>query len=451
MVWQTPQIIKSATAGSHIAVWLQQHYSTQGMFFFTLIFGYLGLHHVLLKAPLIAILFLIVNSLTSGYWYWFDLCQLAFTDVDDLNKYGLGSPFLFEFGVAVGMWQTGGATRGRKGGAASDPTGNPATGAPATGATGTPLSPYSNLTDPDFAKFVKDEGIKCDEKNPNILQRGGGEPQKPKEKEEAGKGLAASAQKLAETILQLLLGWLSSTRKEQDPKTYDWTKVASNTWTYSFIVFFFILSAPIGPLSSAIAGDMWSAVFHLCNPFFFIISIIETFYIIFFPMDVFINGVSRPFPYPQIFTSIDIDGRSPNIQRTTMGPVDPEAAYEAIKPFVDIAGQGMGIMEGLLAYVPLAAGGKVGGAVADIGKAAVITAQATAQASKKGGFVQRGGAAAAAAATEAEEKAPQGKTDTVSLAVIGAVLLGGLFLGVGRNILNVVQGKDDSPPNTGRV
>ena len=114
-------------------------------------------------------------------------------------------------------------------------------------------------------------------------------------------------------------------------------------------------------------------------------------------MDVFINGVSRPFPYPQIFTSIDIDGRSPNIQRTTMGPVDPEAAYEAIKPFVDIAGQGMGIAEGLLAYVPLAAGGKVGNAADKFANAAVITAQATAQASKKGGFVQRGGAAAAAA------------------------------------------------------
>jgi len=468
MVWQTPQIIKSATAGSHIAVWLQQHYSTQGMFFFTLIFGYLGLHHVLLKAPLIAILFLLGNSLTSGYWYWFDLFQLAFTEVDDLNKYGLGSPFLFEFGVAVGMWQTGGATKGRKGEAASGPTGAPATGAPATGApatgapatgapatgapatgaTGTPLSPYSNATDPDFAKFVKDEGIKCEEKKPNILQTGGGEPQKPKEKEEAGKGLAASAQKLAETILQLLLGWLSSTRKEQPMKTYDWTKVASNTWTYSFIVFFFILSAPIGPLSSAIAGDMWGAVFHLFNPFFLIISIIETFYIIFFPMDVFINGVSRPFPYPQIFTSIDIDGRSPNIQRTTMGPVDPDAAYEAIKPFVDIAGQGMGIAEGLLAYVPLAAGGKLGNAADKFANAALETAQAQAKAPKKGGFVQRGGAAAVA---EEKAEAPQAKTDTVSLAVIGAVLLGGLFLGVGRNILNVVQGKDDSPPNTGRV
>jgi hypothetical protein len=425
------------------------------MFWFTLFFGYLGLHHVLLKAPLIAVLFILGNMLTSGYWYWFDLCQLAFTEVDDLNRYGLGSPFLFEFGVAVGMWQSAGATRGRKGEAtASGPTVHPPIVHPPTVPTGTPLSPYSNhsnVRDPEFAKFVKDEGIKCEETKANttrnILQKGGGEPVKEKEeKEEAGKGLAASAQKLTETILQLFLGWLSSTRKEQGMKTYDWTKVASNTWTYSFIVFFFILSAPIGPLSSAIAGDMWGAVFHLFNPFFFIISIIETFYMIFFPMDVFINGVTRPFPYPQIFTSLDIDGRSPNIQRTTIGPVDPDAAYEAIKPFVDIAGQGMGIAEGMLAYVPLAAGGKVGGAVADIGKAAVITAQAQArQGIKKGGFVQRGGAAVTAV------EAPQAKTDTASLAVIGAVLLGGLFLGVGRNILNVVQGKDDSPPNTGRV
>jgi hypothetical protein len=54
---------------------------------------------------------------------------------------------------------------------------------------------------------------------------------------------------------------------------------------------------------------------------------------------------------------------------------------------------------------------------------------------QKGGFVQRG-------------PSPTQPTDYLSLGVIGAVLAGGLLLGASRNVL---QGKDDSPPNARRV
>ena len=249
-----------------------------------------------------------------------------------------------------------------------------------------------------------------------------------------------AAAKLVESILKLVLEWFLSKRKDPGPKSYDWSKNV-NTFTHSWWVFLFILSAPIGPIASALAGDMWSAVMHVFNPFFIVSSIIETLYITFFPLEVFINGVSRPFPYVWLFTSIDADGQSEFIQRSKIAPSNPEDAYAMIKPFIDIAKQGMGIAEGMLAYVPLAAGGKVGTAVGDIGKAAILTAKAQATAAaagktvQKGGFVQRGGSL-------------EPSKDTLSLGVIGAVLLGGLFLGIGRNVF---QGKDDSPPVAGRV
>ena len=72
-----------------------------------------------------------------------------------------------------------------------------------------------------------------------------------------------------------------------------------------------------------------------------------------------------------------------------------------------------------------------------IADASLLTAQAAAAPKvQKGGFVQRGGGSL------------EPTKDALSLGVIGAVLLGGLFLGIGRNVF---QGKDDSPPVAGRV
>ena len=103
----TPDFIKEAVSGSHVAVWGEPQYSKCGMLLFTLVFGYFGLHHFMLRSPLTGILCYIVNLYTGGYWYLFDMLQLYETTVDDLNKYGLGSPFLCQFGIAVGMWEGG--------------------------------------------------------------------------------------------------------------------------------------------------------------------------------------------------------------------------------------------------------------------------------------------------------------------------------------------------------
>ena len=159
-------------------------------------------------------------------------------------------------------------------------------------------------------------------------------------------------------------------------------------------------------------------------------------------MEVFVNGVSRPFPYVWLFTSIAADGQSEFIQRSKIAPSDPADAYKMIEPYIDIARQGIGLAEGLLTYVPLAAGAAGAKALDKFSQAAMIGAQAQAQAQalkpQKGGFIQKGGFV---------EKS-LGSPDSISMGILAAVVVGGLLLGIGRN---VIQGNNDSPPVPGRV
>jgi hypothetical protein len=163
-------------------------------------------------------------------------------------------------------------------------------------------------------------------------------------------------------------------------------------------------------------------------------------YTLLFPMDVFIQGVSRPIPYIWDNT-IDVNGRSTSIQRSKIGSVDPNAHYKAFEPFINIFKQGLGLAEGMLAYVPLAAGGRASKSLDKFADAAMISAKAAA-ASAPGPAaekpVQRGGGSSQGS------QGSQGSQDTLSLGIIGAVLAGGLLLGLSRNGL---QRHDDTPPN----
>ena len=483
MVFPTPEPIKEAVAGSHIAVWGEPQFSRFGMILFTLMFGFLGLHHVMLRSPLTAVLFIVGNFITSGYWLVFDVLQLIMTSEDDLNTFGLGSPFLFEFGVAVGMWK-GGTMRGRnvnkahnpvtkhlfekhgKGrinyenvmsasdskappqaspgpapgsGSEAAPGASPGPGAePAPEATPEP-APEAAAT-PEAAPAAKAKG--------GYRQRGGASPAI----KDSG-SLKDTAGLLAENVIKIWLEWMLSQREKQKPKEYNWEEGPASAW----LTFFFILATPFEAVSSALAGDMWACTCHVLSlfpfgfflfPIVFLRAIFVSAYMLFFPMEVFVNGVSRPFPFTTIYKSLDIDGQSRNIQRSKVTPSDPEIATKAFEPFINMYRQSIGLAEGMLAYVPLAAGGRVGGALDKFAEAAKTTAAAQVAAAQaqapqqgadvkvqKGGFLQRGGGS-------------QPSKDTLSLGVIGAVLLGGLFLGIGRNVF---QGKDDSPPVAGRV
>jgi hypothetical protein len=69
--------------------------------------GFFGLDHVLLRSPITAILKTIVNFLTFGFWYFYDIIQL-FGDEEAVKKYGYTLPFLGPVGLGTGIFEGGG-------------------------------------------------------------------------------------------------------------------------------------------------------------------------------------------------------------------------------------------------------------------------------------------------------------------------------------------------------
>jgi len=89
MVWEFP-----AVSQSRIEFWKKPQYTQSGMWYFTLFFGFFGLHHLLLRSPQTFIFFLIANLFMLGYPWIYDLIQLASEawgglSHEELNKYGL--------------------------------------------------------------------------------------------------------------------------------------------------------------------------------------------------------------------------------------------------------------------------------------------------------------------------------------------------------------------------
>ena len=602
----TPDFIKEAVAGSHVAVWGEPQYSKFGMLLFTLVFGYFGLHHFMLRSPLTGILCYIVNLYTGGYWYLFDMLQLYETTVDDLNKYGLGSPFLCQFGIAVGMWeggtlktdeeghvisegiyqkggsldsdevyQRGGvfgaiaglAARGvaaRAGSTAAQRAAQQAAQQAAQRASQQAAQQAAQRASQQAAQQAAQRASQQAAQKPGLpmtpaQKAAADKAAAAKAKQQAGQKAAADAKKgsgtgsgvadagsvasgvgsglggvasgvgsglggvasgvgsglgamgamapglaaaygassdpmlpasafetppmrfntgsgsLADTAgnlmaewMKLIIGWLLSRRPGQEPKKYpSQFDPASPLWT-----FLFLLAVPIGPLACIIAGDWWNALFHL-NPLIYIYSIIETIYTLLYPMEVFINGVSRPFPFPQLFINIDVDGQSPYIQRSEMKIESPEKSLGIVEPFIRIAKYTMALIEGIISYIPMAIGPGITAALSKFANAAQITAMAGTSIAGAGAAAA-GSALASASAPRSAPSSPKigpsvakpgmpgmpakvlkgggestdlAPSDTMSLGILAAVLVGGLFLAVGRN----VQGKDDSPPLARRI
>jgi TM2 domain-containing membrane protein YozV len=445
MVLPTPNIIQESVAGSHLALWGQPQFTRSGMLLFTCLFGFFGLHHVMLRSPLTGLVFFLLNASLGGYWYFFDILQLFLTSEDDLNTYGLASPLLIEYGIAVGMWEGGTKERGRN----ADKAHNPVTQY-LFEKHGKDRENYSRVM---AAKKESSTSVPGEPSAgpPTTTQRGGAAPSPPPS-DKAGAGtLKETAGLLAESALKIIIGWVLSSRKKEKPKEYNWEDPPPSAW-WTLV---FLLTTPMEMVSSAVAGDMWACFFHFISLFIFglflwpvilVRSIAVSIFTLLFPIDVFIQGVSRPFPFVQLFNEIDVNGRSERIQRSRINEVDPEAGMKSIEPFTNLFRQGIGLTEGLIAYVPLALGGRIGGALDKFANASVIAAQKSpaappvpeAQPAIAKPSVQKGGS---------RESSLQLNPDSLSLGVIGAVLLGGLLIGVSRNGF---QGKDDSPPNTGR-
>jgi hypothetical protein len=101
MAWEFP-----AVSQSRIEFWKQPQYTRKGMLIFTILFGFFGLHHFMLRSPQTGLLFFLANILSLGYCYFYDIIQLAMTPVSDLNEYGMSLPW-GAAGIAKGMWKCG--------------------------------------------------------------------------------------------------------------------------------------------------------------------------------------------------------------------------------------------------------------------------------------------------------------------------------------------------------
>jgi hypothetical protein len=64
--------------------------------------GFFGLDHLLLRSPLTGLLKMIVNFLTLGFWYFYDILQV-FTEFPFIKQYGYTVPGLGPQGIGAGM------------------------------------------------------------------------------------------------------------------------------------------------------------------------------------------------------------------------------------------------------------------------------------------------------------------------------------------------------------
>jgi hypothetical protein len=102
MVWEFP-----AVSQSRIEFWNKPQFTQSGMWWFTLVFGFFGLHHFYLRSPQTGLIFLILNFISLGYLWAYDMVQLSSSGgytTETLNKHGLAHPW-GPLGLAQGMWK----------------------------------------------------------------------------------------------------------------------------------------------------------------------------------------------------------------------------------------------------------------------------------------------------------------------------------------------------------
>ena len=102
MVWEFP-----AVSQTRVEFWNEAQYTQSGMWWFTLFFGFFGLHHLYLRSPQTALIYFIANCISLGYPWIYDLVQLSSgggENLSSLNKHGLAHPW-GALGLAQGMWK----------------------------------------------------------------------------------------------------------------------------------------------------------------------------------------------------------------------------------------------------------------------------------------------------------------------------------------------------------
>jgi hypothetical protein len=77
----------------------------------TVVFGFFGLDHFWLRSPLSGLIKAVVNVLTLGMWYFYDVIQIA-TEQERVQKYGLSAPVFGPLGIGAGMFRSGAGAEG---------------------------------------------------------------------------------------------------------------------------------------------------------------------------------------------------------------------------------------------------------------------------------------------------------------------------------------------------
>lgn len=404
MVWEFP-----AVSQSRKEFWGKPQYTKSGMWWFTLVFGIFGLHHFLLRSPQTGLIFLIANIISLGYLWFYDLIQLSSEERggvsdDSLNKHGLSWGF-GALGLAQGMWIPGQAGQGEQAPSAASPAG---------------------------------EAV---------------EPGQPSKTFQVG-----------------------GAKADGPPNPYYFLAYA--------------LLIPIAPLAQLIAGDTYNSVSRFLDLTFipggflyYLGAMIYDYIILFlYPGDLFVFGSKRFFPFT--FLGMDPDNHSPNITANVeYTPCPPDNMFTTfIKIMIPLAKQVPYVSSAATAVETALATAKVvkeqviekgvekvqkvARVAGQVGQLATSLPQAAASAGLAASRLATAPASAARPLTQImnptqvgggrQEKQTKESSynslEYLTLGSLAALIGGGLLVGINRGLETyIVKGKDDSPPNAGRV
>ncbi len=88
---------------TQIGYWNKPNLSWTIYLMFAVLLGFFGIDHLYMRSPFTAFLKFIVNLMTLGFWYFYDIVS-AFTEGDLVRKYGVGTPFMNTGGIGAGMF-----------------------------------------------------------------------------------------------------------------------------------------------------------------------------------------------------------------------------------------------------------------------------------------------------------------------------------------------------------
>ena len=93
------------TSHTRVEFWKYPQFTRTGMLWFTIFAGFFGLHHLYLRSPHTWLACFFLNLFTFGWWWSYDILQLYTRTDDDLNEYGLDTPW-GALGLGKGMFTT---------------------------------------------------------------------------------------------------------------------------------------------------------------------------------------------------------------------------------------------------------------------------------------------------------------------------------------------------------